>query len=66
MIEKLTKQGVRDLGGNARAPRRRCRHVWGPFEHLRTEMLWGAVSPGDPCDRKVYGRRCLHCPETDR
>jgi|KBSSwiStaDraftv2_1062776.scaffolds.fasta_scaffold00132_36 hypothetical protein len=58
---KLTKQGVRDLGG-ARPPRRRlvytCPHIW------EREVEWSCWSGWDEQFRAIY--RCGLCQEIRR
>lgn len=54
----LTKQGIRDLGGNSQTVRRRCLHVTGPTEVIRYRLFdcFGIAER-----EAVYGQRCVWC-----
>lgn len=56
----LTKQGVRDLGGNNRLARRAHRHFYfGPLVVVGYRSVIGDYGEmeADP----IYAQRCLHC-----
>lgn len=59
MSERLTKQGVRDLGGGRQSPRKRCQHFY-----AAQLVIIGYRYVGDGLgyyEEPVYGRRCMHC-----
>jgi len=66
--EKLTRQGVRDLGGNNQSKRDTCQHWFGP-EHVIGRELSASWS-SDYGDRyqhiPVYGRTCVYCQKVKR
>lgn len=67
---KLTRQGVRDLNPTSHNGHRedrtgRCRHFYvGPLVVVDHE--WALDWIGEPYQREIYGKRCMHCGAADR
>ena len=63
--ERLTRQGVRDLGGNNQPRRALCQHWFGP-EHQIGKELWTSDYDGLLQYATVYGRTCIYCAKVKR
>lgn len=63
--EKLTRQGVRDLGGNNQRKHNVCQHWYGP-EHPIGKELWTSDYDGVYRYVTVSGRTCVYCGKVKR
>lgn len=60
MTDKITRQGVTDLGGNDQlAVRRKCQHFYTATEPVGRDLV--RDDDGLMYYETVYGKRCVHC-----
>lgn len=62
-MTRLTRQGVRDLGGGLPRRAERCRHFWSA-ELVVVGRRWEANEFNFHYEIPVYGKWCMHCGET--
>ena len=61
---KLTRQGVRDLGGGPPRPTVICRHFFSAQLVVIGHRWARDPDYGEEYEEPIYGQRCLHCGET--
>jgi len=61
---KLTKQGVRDLGGGRPACAHQCQHFFAAQLVVVGHRWVRDPDYFEEYEEPIYGQRCLHCGET--